>query len=60
MEISVIKQRNGFPVQVQQFREAAGAVDVSIDGSNLTMPLDEWRALPLWDGASPFARVNDG
>lgn len=53
MEKSWIKSRNGLPVVVRQLREADGEVDVSTGGGDLTMPLDEWRALRFWDGPFP-------
>lgn len=60
VDTSLIKQKNGFAVVIEQLREAAGEVVVSIDGDHVAMPLDEWRALPVWDGAYPILKANDG
>jgi len=47
-DTSLIKKRDGKQVIVREFRECE--VDVSIDKTLVTLPIDEWRALPLWNG----------
>ena len=48
---SWIKKHGRWPVVVQEFM--ADKVVVTIDGTSQTLPIEEWRALPVWDGPFP-------
>lgn len=50
---SLIKKRDGKKVVVRELRK--NEVDVSIGETFVTLPIDEWRALPFWDEELPLS-----